>query len=369
MAKVYQINGHWGIDYSINGQRVRKIVGPNKKIAELILQKKIVEIAENRHLDIKREQKIKFKDFAVEYVERHCKRTLRGWHKSSISNVRHLTRYFGAKYLHEIIQRDVEKYVDWRLQHTNPRSLKPIVPNTVNKDLGILRNMFNKAIEWGYFSGRNPVHGFKFLPVDNKRIRFLEKEEIQRLLENCEDHLKDIVQFAINTGMRKGEIFNLKWNNVDMTHGLIHILQTKNGEQREIPINDAVRDILFRVRKDPESPYVFASFDGKPFNDIKKSFHTALGKAKIENFRFHDLRHTFASQLVMAGVDLMTVKELLGHKTIEMTLRYSHLSCSHKQRAVQSLNLSDLPKVGTNMAHQPPTSTDNPSFPMVYKEN
>lgn len=359
MARVFQRGETWGVDYfTAEGVRKREIVAPNKALALKILQKRLTLVAENKHLDIRREQKIKFIDFAQEYLERHCKRTLRGWHKSSISNVRHLSKYFAGKYLHEIVQRDVEKFVDWRLQHKHPRTNKPIVANTVNKDLGILRNMFNKAIEWEYFGGRNPVQGFKFLPVDNRRTRFLEKEEIKRLLDNCEGHLKDIVEFALNTGMRKGEIFNLKWNNVDMNHGLIHILQTKNGEKREIPVNEAVSDILYRVRKDPESPYVFASYDGKPFNDIKKSYHTALVKSQIENCVFHSLRHTFASQLVMAGVDLMTVKELLGHKTLSMTLRYSHLSCQHKQRAVQSLNLTGDPKIGTNMAHQPSLPED-----------
>ncbi len=370
MGRVFKRGKTWGIDYfTAEGVRKRELIAPNKAIAQKILQKRLTLVAENKHLDIKREKKMKFKDFAQEYLERHCQRTLRGWHKSSRSNVRHLIKYFGNKYLHEIIQRDVEKFVDWRLLHKNPRTRKPIVGNTVNKDLGVLRNMFNKAQEWEYLSSRNPVQGFKFLPVDNKRTRFLEKEEIQRLLEHCEDPLKDIVEFAINTGMRKGEIFNLKWNNVDLNRGLIHILQTKNGEQREIPVNDAVRDILYRVRKDPESPYVFASYNGKPFNDIKKSFYTALKKAGIENFRFHDLRHTFASQLVMAGVDLMTVKELLGHKTMEMTLRYSHLSCSHKQRAVQALNLGNPSKVGTHVAHRPPVHTENLSPSISYVKN
>ena len=351
MGRVFKRGRSWGVDYfTTEGVRKREMVGPSKAIAQKILQKRLTLVAENKHLDIKREHKIKFKDFAPEYLDRHCKRTLRGWNKSSRSNIRHLVNFLGNKFLHEIIQRDVENFIDWRLQHCNPRSRKPIAPNTVNKDLGVLRNMFNKAQEWEYFSGRNPVQGLKFLPVDNKRTRFLEKEEIRRLLENCDKHLKDIVEFALNTGMRKGEIFNLKWHDIDFNRGLVHILKTKNGEKREIPMNEAVRDILYRVRKNPDSPYVFASFNGKPFNDIKKSFYTALNKAEIENFRFHDLRHTFASQLVMAGVDLMTVKELLGHKTIEMTLRYSHLSCYHKHRAVQALNLLGSPKSGTNMA-------------------
>ena len=250
----------WAIDYlTPEGVRKREIVAPNKAIAAKVLQKRLTLVAENKHLDIKREKKIRFNVFAAEYYERHCQRHLRGCHKSSRSNVRHLTNFFGNKFLHEIIQRDVEKYVDYRIEHYNARSKKKISPNTVNKDLGVLRNMFNKAIEWDYLGGKNPVRGFKFLPVDNKRIRFLEKEEIKRLLDNCESYLKDIVEFAMNTGMRKGEIFNLKWHDVDFKRNLVHILKTKNNEKREVPINDDVKDILCRVKKNPDSPYVFAS--------------------------------------------------------------------------------------------------------------
>jgi integrase len=114
-------------------------------------------------------------------------------------------------------------------------------------------------------------------------------------------------------------------------------LNTKNGEKREIPINEQVKSALIKVRKHPESPYIFCNKDGKPFGDIKKSWLTALNKSGILKFRFHDLRHTFASHLVMSGVDLNTVRELMGHKSLEMTLRYSHLSPDHKKRAVDIL--------------------------------
>ncbi len=102
-------------------------------------------------------------------------------------------------------------------------------------------------------------------------------------------------------------------------------------------INEQVKTALIGVRKHPESPYIFCNNKGKPYYDIRKSFFTALTKSGIINFHFHDLRHTFASQLVMSGVDINTVRELLGHKDIRMTLRYSHLSPSYKRRAVDVL--------------------------------
>jgi len=340
MARIFQRGHTWGIDYAVNGRRIRQLIGSNKALAELALKKKIVLVAENKHLDIKRSQKIKFKDFSDKYIQVYLIPNRPTWWKSEKHNIRHLNRFFGDRYLEEISSMDVEKFRQDRLVVVSKSS--------VNKNVGCLRAMFNKAIEWELFSGKNPASGVKFYKLDNKRLRFLEKEEIARLLGNCQGHLKDIIEFAINTGMRKGEIFNLMWRDIDMNNGMIYLLKTKNGDQRQIPINETVKNIFFRVRKNPDSPYVFNSFDGKPFNDIKKSFYTALEKSGIKEFRFHDLRHTFASQLVMSGVDLNTVRELLGHKSMAMTLRYAHLSCDHKKRAVKALDAIN----GTNLAHE-----------------
>jgi integrase len=163
---------------------------------------------------------------------------------------------------------------------------------------------------------------------------------------DCDEHLKPIVVCALHAGMRKGEILNLRWENVDLKHGFILLDQTKNGERREIPINATLRETfteLFQGTKERprriDIPHVF--YDpptGKPYRDVKRSFNTACRKAKIKDFHFHDLRHTFASQLVMARQDLTTVKELLGHKTLTMTLRYAHLAPSHKVKAVEVLD-------------------------------
>ncbi len=347
MSRVFKRGNNWGIDYSVNGIRRREIVGQNRSIAVKALQKKQVLIAENRYLDVKRLPKIKFKELSEKYIEMYLKPNRPTWWKSEKHNIRHLNNYFGEKYLYEINPIDIEKFRQERLQVVSKSS--------VNKNVGCLRAMFNKAIEWEFFDGRNPASKIRFYKLDNKRLRFLEKEEIKRLLDNCEGHLKDMIEFAINTGMRKGEIFNLKWQDIDWNNGLIHLLVTKNNEKREIPMNETVRNILIRVKKNPDSPYVFSSFNGKAFVDIKHSFYTALAKSGIENFRWHDLRHTFASHLVMSGVDLLTVKELLGHKKIEMTLRYSHLSCDHKKRAVKALDGLN----GTNMAHDQNLKTVN----------
>ncbi|MDP8213061.1 MAG: tyrosine-type recombinase/integrase [Candidatus Zapsychrus exili] len=318
------------IDYSVDGRRFREKVGANKKVAQNALIKRKTEIAENKFLDIKKQSKIKLYDLIDQYVELYLKPNRPTWWKSEKHNLRHIRNYFGNCYLKDIITLKVEKFRIHRL--------KEVSKTSVNKNVGCLRAMMNKAIEWGLFEGKNPVSGIRSYKSDNKRTRFLEKEDIVTFLSNCEGHLKDIIEFAINTGMRQGEIFHLKWRDVDLKNSMITILKTKNNEIRHIPINQAVESVLLRVRKDPDSPYVFPSKKGRPFDNIKRSFKTALDKSDIKNFRFHDLRHTFASQLVMNGVDLFTVKELLGHKDIKMTMRYSHLSCDHKKQAVGALD-------------------------------
>ena len=119
--------------------------------------------------------------------------------------------------------------------------------------------------------------------------------------------------------MRRGEIFRLKWHDIDFRHNIITILDTKNGDKREVPMNEQVKTALIRVPKNPNSPYVFCNENGQPLHDIRKSFWTALRKSGIkigspDGITFHSLRHSFASNLVMAGTDLNTVRELLGHK-------------------------------------------------------
>lgn len=217
-----------------------------------------------------------------------------------------------------------------------------IKASTNNKSISVLKAMFTKAVDWEMAEAETlkVVRKAKLLTDDSKRLRFLSKEQCQELIDVCKYHLKPIVITALNTGMRKSEILNLKWDNVDLSHKFILLdATTKNSERREIPINNTLRDTLHGMTRRLNTPYVFHDhITGKPYKNIKTSLKTALKKIKISDFRFHDLRHTFASHLVMAGIDITTVKELLGHKTLTMTLRYAHLATSHKVKAMEVLD-------------------------------
>lgn len=328
---VFPKNGSWHIDYRLpNGKRRREKVGSSKKLAETVLAKRKVEIAEGKFLDKRGTKRIKFKDFAQEYIEIHSKQHNKSWEITDVRQVSVLNRVFAEMYLSDITPYIVEKY---KAQRT-----KEVKHSTVNRQLACLKSIFNKAIAWGKFSGPNPVKSIKLFKENNERVRFLERDEIVRLLACCTKYLKGIVIIALNTGMRRGEILNLKWRDVDINRALIYLYNTKNKEKREVPINEQVKTALIRTRKHPQSEYIFCKKDGSSIGDIKKSFFTACKKSGIKDFHFHDLRHTFASHLVMSGIDLNTVRELLGHKSMKMTLRYSHLSPSHKKRAVDVLS-------------------------------
>jgi integrase len=227
-------------------------------------------------------------------------------------------------------------------------------PATANRLIATLKHCIHKGQQWEMITEETlkRVRQVKFLPENNRRLRYLSKDECRTLLDNCNGHLKAIVTFALNTGCRRGEILSLKWDNVDVKHGFIRLDITKNGERRDIPISDDLRPLLQGLTRRLDIPYVFYdNATGKPFQDVKRSFGTALRRAGITDFHFHDLRHTFASHLVMAGVDITTVSKLIGHKSLTMTLRYAHLAPNHLQNAVNMLNITGKEKPTAYLLH------------------
>ncbi len=248
--------------------------------------------------------------------------------------IKQLYGYFGNIPLNNFTTMGVEKYQTKVI--TSGRK-----PATANRHLAALKHMFRKGVEWEMVSDEilKKVRAVKFLPENNRRLRYLSAEECQELINGCSPHLKPIVITALNTGMRREEILSLEWEkHIDLRHGFILLDNTKNNERREIPLNQTLKETFRGIQRRLDSPYVFADQEGRRYRDISNSFKTACRRARIKDFTFHDLRHTFASQLIMAGVDLVTLKELLGHKDIKHTLRYSHLAPSHKINAVEKLD-------------------------------
>jgi integrase len=222
-----------------------------------------------------------------------------------------------------------------------------VSPCTVRNELTLLRHMLRLAHrKWNYLQRVPEIE----LPKAPKgRTRFLSEEEIGRLLTACQEskntHLAAIVRLTINTGMRKGEIMDLRWERVDLAkdfgfNARITLYETKNGEPRGVPLNQAAIATFNAVEPDPAKRQgsVFKGSNGEGLKKIRTAFEKAVERARLSDFRFHDLRHTAASHLAMRGRPLKKIQEVLGHKSFSMTMRYAHLSPMHLRTAVESLN-------------------------------
>ncbi len=381
---IYQRGKNCYIDFTFKGQRIRESIGPSRKGAAKVIAKKKAEIAENKYLDIRKEpQPIKFHDFAKEYLQwSRANKKPSSWNRE-ISTMRRLDKEFGEKTFQQITTWQIEKWKAkrketikrsdarigsmkkhrkdgiekeiWFAEFASPRGAKgrrtfqteeeaegylkkiqtPVRPATLNRELSLLKHLYRKAIEWGKCK-ENPAKRVKKMKGEVKRVRFLMPDEVQKLLPNCTAYLKPIATMATHTGMRKGELLGLKWTQVNLEQGIITLQDTKNGERRDIPMDETVKDMLKGMER--KEDYIFCNREGETFVRLQRSFEVAVKKSGIEDFRFHDPRHTFASNLVMAGEDLNTVRELLGHKDLTMTLRYAHLSPNHKARAINVLD-------------------------------
>ena len=356
MAKINKLVGKkkttWQIDYlDPNGKRIR-VMFKKRKDAEAELGKRVAMIAEGRYLDKKREYTTTMKELVETYRENHEDQA--GYKTFKQYVIPRIRKYFGED----------NKLSDIRYKHleTYRNHLKKLLTkhgtirkkSTVNREIACLQHMFNKSVEWEMLD-RSPFEKGKKLKQkeNNQRLRFLSEDEITRLRDASTPYLINIVDCALNTGMRKGEILSLKWGQIK--NGMIYLRKTKTDEPRQIPINDALQVVFDDLKKHGEpsnvkrldgkkvlipkskTDHVF-TFQGKPMKDVKRVFGKALKKADIDDFRFHDLRHTFASHLVMNGATIKDVQELLGHKDLKMTMRYSHLSQEHKAKAVNLLN-------------------------------
>jgi len=327
--RIYRRGKFWYIDYAYKGKRFRKRIGQSKKVAELTLKDIEVKIAKGEHLGIHDSKKILFESYGNVYLEYAKTNKADKTYELNISNLHALTPFFQGKHLSDITPQDIERYKAERL--------KQVLPASVNRDLTCLRHMLNKAVEWSYLSA-SPMKGVKLLKEPPGRLRFLSKDEIKRLMEELPDSTKTVVLFALYTGLRKSEILNLKWNNIDFKNKMIIVDKTKTNERRIIPMNNAIYKELQDISRNRNGDAIFAQ---EKIN-LRKNFEAAVKRAEIDDFRFHDLRHTFASYLVMSGASLIAVQQLLGHKEIRMTMRYSHLSQDHLLDAINKLSFVSL---------------------------
>jgi integrase len=329
---VFKRGNQWCIGYSRNGKWMRKAIGTSKKLAMLAEKKIRLDIAKGEYLGIVESKKLLFEELCEEYLQfSRANKTAQSYRRDQ-TGIKNLLSVFRGKLIMKISAYNLEHYMNTRRDK--------VTPATVNRELSCIKHMLSKAVQWGYLV-TNPLRTVNKYKEPPGRVRYLSDDEIRRLLPHCADHIRPIIVMALHTGMRKGEILNLKWADIDMRNRTITIRKTKNNELRILPINEVLYRTLEVMGQQLDNQYVFSNTDGKPYRDIKVGFRAALRRTGIRDFRFHDLRHTFASHLVMAGVDIRTVQVLLGHKDIRITMRYSHLSDQNLRKAVDKLVSSE----------------------------
>lgn len=272
---------------------------------------------------------VTFSGAAEEFFERYCskKRSKEGFANS----IRHLTGFFGNKKLLDIEVLDVVEYAEKRTD-------EGAAPASINRELACLKRMLSWIETVKERPIPFPISKIKLLEGEIMKERILTFDEKNALLKCCPDHLRLVVFTALLTGMRKGEILSLEWRDVDFKRNLIKIRMenSKSKRSREVPVCDDLRQMLNAMPL--SGRYVFTNPDtGTRYYTLDRSFKMALYKAGIKDARFHDLRHTFASDMIRAGVPAAQLQKWLGHASIMTTMRYVHLDPKNEMDKINEI--------------------------------
>jgi integrase len=339
----------WWIRYADSTGRIRREKAGTKGTAIKLYQKRKMEVLQGKKLpENLRAPLVSFDDLAKDALA-YSKAHKRSYGDDEI-RMEKLLASFRGRAADSITPQDIERSLSKSADENE------WAPATANR----YRALISLVYRLGILNGKvkeNPAKFVKHRLENNGRVRWLSGDEEVRLRtyleETCPEHLPEL-DLALNTGMRLGEMYSLTWDNVNTSRRVLTIPRSKNGEIRHVPLNRAALSALALLRKRSSGTGpVVTDLKGRPLVGPRFWFEPAIPKAKIRNFTWHCLRHTFASRLVMVGVDLRTVQELMGHKSIQMTVRYSHLAPKHTLAAVELLGASSsVSSTGTT------TSTD-----------
>jgi site-specific recombinase XerD len=294
----------------------------------------------SNNFKIKKIQSITFREFIEQYLEYSKSNKARGSYLRDIASINALSKLFNSYLLNSIETKELDRYKIKRIGDG-------VKNRTINIEFYCLSNMLRKAIEWNYLSSKPKI---QLLKQETKPPQFLNENEIRLLIESASLWLKPMLIVFINTGIRRHELFNIRFIDIDYDRRTLTVRSSKTNDFRLIPINNELYETLQFLKDNYIHPntnqildrtleqkeYIFCNIDGTKLKSIRTSFGKASKKAGIKATP-HTLRHSFASHLVMNGVDLVTVKELLGHSSISTTMIYSHLSEEHKARSIEKL--------------------------------
>lgn len=348
----------WHMSFVEDGKQKRQSTGQTKKrLADLVYSQKKIELEKKKNQpkaqevpfpekpDKRVEEKKVFDEVMAKYLEDVTPKKNPNTQRDERSYAKFLLNSFGGLKLDDITPDLIhEAVLEWK---------KKVGDRTINRRLSLLSVVFTQAIKVWRLCAFNPVSCIK-REKESKRVRFFKGKEFEEIFDKLEDWVKPIVLFARNTGLRRANVVNLKWSQVDMENKRIFLdgEEMKSGESLGIPINQTAFKVLEKAEKNrPASEaYVFCrpkakrpkptSKEGGPYTDwgVSKAFKRACIDAKHPHYRFHDLRHDFCSQLVQKGVEIFAVKELAGHKDISSTLQYAHLNPDRLREAVLVLD-------------------------------
>lgn len=349
---IYEKNNKYYCHFKIKGEQRHLLChgARNKKEAKAIEDAEKYKLRQQQAGIIAREAKKIKLIYLLNIYERYAKENKRSYDKYDKYALKVIRQYFKLSIDAEDVKYSTLE--DFKLYLINERKSSA---NTINKYMGILSKAYNIGIAEKVIND-NPVKNIKKQREPNYKIRYLTKEEEARLFNAIDTeilvvgrdrkgkkikpykYLEPIIICALQTGMRKSEILNLKWSNIDMQYGFIELLETKSGKARQIPISDKLKKVLININKNG-SEYVFINPQtNQCYKDIHNSFNSIKDIAGIKNFRFHDLRHTAATRMVEKGTNLVEVKDILGHSKIETTMRYAHPVPVEKLKAINILN-------------------------------
>lgn len=336
------------ITYKCEGKKIWEKVGwfsegYTAKVSSELRANRIVNLRHGEELPKEKKSAPYFKEVATKYLEWAAHNKTREGRDDESRYRLYLSSAFDSKRLNQISSLDLERL-------KNNLFKEGLAAGSVKHCLMLFRQMFNKAIAWNMYKGQNPIKNVKLPVLQNQRERFLSHEEADILLNELKkvssSQLHDMALLSLHCGLRAGEIFNLKGQDVDFENGIINIADPKNKERRKAYMTHAVKKMLQNRKTDSPNEYVFKDrINGERHISISKTFRLIVKRLGFnkditdprQKVYFHTLRHTFASWLALNGESLLTIKELLGHKTLAMTVRYSHLMPEHKRQATLNL--------------------------------
>ena len=336
MARIYSRHGKgkaiYYIDYILHGQRIRKRVGTRKRLAEYALAD-IIAKTERQELGLSTNPK-KIADFSREYLA-WCEKNK----PDSLEKEKRVIRNFSSLIKHsrvsEITEQDIEKY-------KNIRKDQAVKDSTINRELNVLKAMLNKAASWKYIPV-SPAKNVKKFRTAQTSFRYLTREEIERVFQIAKGKMKSIILTYLYTGLRRNELIYLDWSDVNIKNKILSVSPKENWhpkdyEIRHIPINGNLLSCLEKLRSG-FAGCIFVNRNGNRYlpTALSREVSKVFRKAGIKNADIRTLRHTYASHLVMSGVDLYTVQKLLGHSSIRTTERYAHLAPDFLRGAAESL--------------------------------